>query len=113
MVIFSSFSDTRYHLSGFTVYRQLGEERGSLRRQEKTPDMPGHHYSTSNQFTCLGSPPSSVAGTVSVYTWRSRYWRLDRMRSPPRRRSRSDPYLSTVAPGLYETSACIVTTFGC
>src|SRR5215211_756766 len=46
MVIFWSSSDRRHHLSGSTVYRQMGEERGSLRGQEKTPDMPGHHYST-------------------------------------------------------------------
>src|SRR5829696_6816612 len=46
MAIFSSSSDTTHHLSRLAVYRQLGEERGSLRGQEKTPDMPGHHYST-------------------------------------------------------------------
>src|SRR5215210_756090 len=46
MAIFSSSSDTTHHLSRPAVYRQWGEERGSLRGQEKTPDMPGHHYSS-------------------------------------------------------------------
>src|SRR5215217_6464022 len=46
MAILSSSSDTTHHLSRLAVYRQLGEERGSLRGQEKAPDMPGHHYST-------------------------------------------------------------------
>src|SRR5919107_2145270 len=46
MATLSSSSDMTRHLSGSTVYRQLGEERESLRGQEKTPDKPGHHYSS-------------------------------------------------------------------
>src|SRR5215208_6068336 len=57
MAIFSSSSYTTHHRSRPAVCRQLGEEQGSLRGQEKTPDMPGHHYSTGNliYLFCLTS----------------------------------------------------------
>src|SRR5215208_1023864 len=80
MAIFSSSSGTTHHLSRLAAYIQLDEERGSLRWQEKTPDMPGHHYSTGKSIylfsfplllplpvgfllapvgACLGVPPGS------------------------------------------------------